>query len=85
VRLDRRRRLLEQFDTARSQLDAAPAVSSYQLHARQALELLTRGQAGSAFDIGQESDKTRDRYGRSRFAQSVLLARRLVERDVSLV
>ncbi|MEE3367565.1 MAG: DUF1501 domain-containing protein [Planctomycetota bacterium] len=85
LRLDRRRRLLEQFDSTRGHLDRAPAVSSYQLQARQALDLLTRGQAGTAFDLGEESDKTRDRYGRSRFAQSVLLARRLIERNVSLV
>ncbi len=85
LRLDRRRQLLDQFDAARNHLDRAPAVSSYQLHAQQALDLLTRGRAGTAFDISQESDKTRDRYGRSRYGQSVLLARRLVERGVSLV
>ena len=85
LRLHRRRQLLDQFDAARNHLDRAPAGSSYQLHAQQALDLLTRGRAGTAFDISQESDKTRDRYGRSRYAQSVLLARRLVERGVSLV
>ena len=32
-----------------------------------------------AFDLSQESEKTKDRYGRNRPGQSVLLARRLVE------
>src|SRR2546423_3844146 len=32
-----------------------------------------------AFDLSQESDKTKDGYGRNRPGQSVLLARRLVE------
>ena len=85
LRLQRRRRLLDQIDDAHSHLDSAPSVGTYQAHARQALELLTRGKAGAAFDLSRESDKTRDRYGRSRYAQSVLLARRLIEADVSLV
>ena len=37
------------------------------------------------FDLSQESEATRDRYGRTRWAQSVLLARRMVEAGVSLV
>ena len=32
-----------------------------------------------AFDLSQEPEKTKDRYGRNRVGQSVLLARRLVE------
>ena len=84
-RIQQRRRLLEQFDNAAAHFDQDPAVSSYNLHARQALDLLSRQQTSNAFDLGQESDSTRDRYGRSRYAQSVLLARRLIERNVSLV
>jgi uncharacterized protein (DUF1501 family) len=34
------------------------------------------------FDLAQESDELRDRYGRTTFGQSCLLARRLVERGV---
>ena len=33
----------------------------------------------NAFDLTQESEQTRDRYGRHRVVQSLLLARRLVE------
>lgn len=38
-----------------------------------------------AFDLREESDAVRDRYGRTQFGQSLLLARRLVESRVSLV
>ena len=38
-----------------------------------------------AFDLGQESDKTRDTYGRHMFGQSLLLARRLVQAGVPVV
>jgi uncharacterized protein (DUF1501 family) len=50
-----------------------------------ALELLRNEETHRAFAIDQESQATRDRYGRHRFGQSVLLARRLVEAGVSLV
>jgi hypothetical protein len=52
---------------------------------RKAFELVSSGAARAAFDIDREPDRLRDRYGRSRFAQSCLLARRLVEAGVSLV
>ena len=38
-----------------------------------------------AFDLTQESDAVRDRYGRNNFGQGCLLARRLVENDVRFV
>src|SRR5690606_13473705 len=38
-----------------------------------------------AFDIHQEADQTRDRYGRNIHGQCVLLARRLVEHGVPFV
>jgi uncharacterized protein (DUF1501 family) len=38
-----------------------------------------------AFDLTQESDATRDRYGRTPFGQGCLLARRLIEQGVTCV
>jgi len=52
---------------------------------QQALDLLGGRRARSAFDLSLESPATRERYGLSRWAQSVLLARRLIEAGVSLV
>lgn len=40
--------------------------------------------ASDAFDIERESPKTRDEYGRTHFANSCLLARRLAERGVRI-
>src|SRR6185437_9999036 len=42
-------------------------------------------QARAAFALEQEPASVRDRYGRSRFGQSCLLARRLIERGVRFV
>ena len=50
-----------------------------------AVDLLQDAATRKAFAIEQEPTAVRDRYGRNRFGQSVLLARRLVEAGVSLV
>jgi len=47
--------------------------------------MLLSGRVARAFDIGREDPKTRDRYGRNTFGQSILLARRLVEAGVPIV
>ncbi|MEX2174791.1 MAG: DUF1501 domain-containing protein [Pirellulaceae bacterium] len=54
-------------------------------HQRAALDMLTSRRVRDAFDISQESDTTRDSYGRHTFGQSALLARRLVEHGVTFV
>jgi hypothetical protein len=51
----------------------------------QAYRLLTSAHAKTAFDLSQESESTRARYGPRMFGQSCLLARRLVERGVPFV
>jgi hypothetical protein len=45
----------------------------------QALQMILSPHVRNAFDLTQESEQTRDRYGRHRVGQSLLLARRLVE------
>lgn len=52
---------------------------------QQAFDLLRSKESRAAFDLSQEPDAVRDRYGRTQFGQSVLLARRLIEAGVSLV
>lgn len=61
------------------------AVSAWSAWQRKALDLLHAPQTRAAFDIAQEPEAIRDRYGRNRFGQSVLLARRLIESGVGLV
>jgi hypothetical protein len=58
---------------------------TFEASTRKAFELVSSGAARAAFDLDREPDRLRERYGRSRFAQSCLLARRLVEAGVSLV
>ena len=45
----------------------------------------TLGDARKLFDLSQEKPELRDRYGRNRFGQSCLMARRLVERGVPYI
>jgi uncharacterized protein (DUF1501 family) len=50
-----------------------------------AVSMLTSGRAKKAFDLAQEPETVRDRYGRHCWGQRALLARRLVEAGVSFV
>jgi len=52
---------------------------------QQAAEVLTSGAVARAFDIRQEPERTRDRYGRHTFGQSLLLARRLAQAGVKVI
>lgn len=46
---------------------------------------LILGEERKVFDLSQEPDAVRDRYGRNKFGQSCLVARRLVEKGVPYV
>jgi hypothetical protein len=85
LRLERRLSLLDQVNTHLDAVAASPAAVGFDRQTRQALDLLGGSAVRQAFDLSRESDATRDRYGRTTWAQSVLLARRLVEAGVSLV
>lgn len=50
-----------------------------------AYTLLSSSEARAAFDLKKEPDAVRNAYGRNRFGQSCLLARRLVETGVRFV
>ncbi len=51
----------------------------------QAMRMVTSPLVRRAFDLNEESLKTRDRYGRNEYGESFLLARRLIEAGVKLV
>ncbi len=85
LRVDRRRSLLANVNGHLDRIDRSHSVERWNGLRQKAFDLLRSPAARSAFAIEQESDKVRDRYGRNRFGQSVLLARRLVESGVSLV
>jgi uncharacterized protein (DUF1501 family) len=50
-----------------------------------AFRLMSSRQAREAFDLHQEPGRVREAYGMTRFGQSCLLARRLIERGVRFV
>lgn len=81
-RLGRRRRL-------NAELDSAPAddlrLADRDRFERQAFEILTGEATQRAFRIDREDPRTRDRYGRNIYGQSVLLARRLIEAGTRVV
>lgn len=85
LRFEERRSLLEQVNRHLDGQVRSTAGRNYQHQFQQALDLMQSGAVRRAFDLQQESPSLRDRYGRSRYAQSLLLARRLVESGISLV
>src|SRR4029077_17259099 len=54
-------------------------------HQERAFNLILAPQTRTAFDLNAEPNPVRDRYGRHRFGQGVLLARRLFEQGGPLV
>lgn len=79
VRLGDRRFLRDRFDALRRELDVQGQLDGADQFRALALQMLTRPEAGRAFDLGLESDRLRDRYGRNIWGQGCLLARRLAE------
>ena len=85
VRLERRAKLRDVLSDATPEIEKA--VENYNLddYYKKAMNLIVSGRARDAFDLNQEPDKLRDRYGRNTFGQSALLARRLVEAGTRVV
>lgn len=79
--LNDRAKLLGQID--RNRLPGAPARAS--AYRDRAIKLATSPEVAKLFDMSRESERTRDRYGRHRLGQSMLLTRRLVEGGVNFV
>ncbi len=84
-RLDDRQSLLQQVESRLDQLEKVGSLGSMSQHYSRAFDLLASAVGRSAFDLTEESDELRDRYGRNPHGQSVLQARRLIERGVPLV
>ena len=87
TRLDRRKKIVGAFDEFSRAKDAA-ASSNSDPNLERAYNLLASPDAKKAFDLADEPDNVRNRYGRGSgngIGQSCLLARRLVERGVPFV
>jgi hypothetical protein len=74
-----RRNLLKSFDTLRRDIDDSGVMQGLDTFKTQALEMVAGDRMREAFDLNAEASDLRDRYGRHRYGQSALLARRLIE------
>lgn len=84
-RMANRQQLLAAFAKADAHVGEIAAVVKLDDYRLRALEMLTSPTAAAAFDLSKEPTAVADRYGRTRFGQSCLLARRLVEAGVPFV
>ena len=85
-RVDRRRKMLSVIDDLQKETDLQPAAfEALDEHYKAALNMITAPETKKAFEIDSEDGKLRDRYGRNRFGQSCLLARRLIQAGVRFV
>ncbi|GAB4143008.1 MAG: DUF1501 domain-containing protein [Planctomycetaceae bacterium] len=84
-RLSSRRRLLANIDRQQRKIEQTASIIGMDQYYDRAWTMLTSSRAKNAFDIHQEPAEVRDRYGRTKVGQSMLLARRLVESGVRFV
>ena len=82
--MERRYTLLNQLDTFAAEGKGAPAVEQFGKAGDEAKTILF-GKAAEIFNLALEPKEVRDRYGMTRFGQSCLCARRLVEAGVPYV
>ena len=85
ARLEDRRGLLEALDRQAGLMDRLSAARGLQTHQARAFTMLSSPRLRKAFELGSETPKVRDSYGRTSFGQCTLLARRLIEAGVRLV
>lgn len=84
-RLSDRIVLRQQLDKMERAFDKEGELGALDQFETQAMTLLTSPKTRDAFDLAKEDAHTRDRYGRNRWGQQLLLARRLVESGVEVV
>ena len=83
--LSSRRTLGQQINNLSRALDRSPQIERLDKFSQQAYSLLTSRETREVFNLSSESDDLRTRYGRFRFGQCCLMARRLVEAGVRFV
>ncbi len=79
-----RRDFLHKLDSLGKSMPGNPQFEQSDLCEKKAYELMF-GEARKLFDLTTEKNDLRDRYGRTTFGQSCLMARRLVERGVPYI
>jgi hypothetical protein len=84
-RIEQRLGLLAELDQMRRELDVTGSMEAMDGYQQQAVDMLTGGRVQKAFDLRDEPEEVRQRYGKHLWCQQALLARRLVEAGVSFV
>ncbi len=82
-RQQERREYLHKLDSLAQAMKGDPQLAALEETEKQAYDMLADG--AKVFDLTQETDEVRLRYGRNKFGQSCLAARRLVEKGVPYV
>jgi hypothetical protein len=85
IRLGDRVALRQSLDRMERSFDREGELDALDQFEAQARTLLTDPKTRDAFDLSKEDPRVRDRYGRNRWGQQLLLARRLVEAGVEIV
>ncbi len=85
TRLERRARLRTVIDEGMPELEKATAKYDLDEYYGKALGLVISGRARKAFELAQEKQEMREKYGMNTFGQSCLLARRLIEAGTRFV
>lgn len=83
-RLERRRDLLKGMDRVQERVESIGAEAHSAAYQR-AFSIVTSPEAKKAFNVAEEPQALRDRYGKHEFGQSCLLGRRLIEAGVRYV
>jgi uncharacterized protein (DUF1501 family) len=85
VRAKRRQKMRAAVEGALETFEKNPSGKQVDENFELAYRLMTSKQAREAFALDKEPERVRERYGRTRFGQSCLLARRLIEAGVRFV
>jgi uncharacterized protein (DUF1501 family) len=83
-RQKKRRELLDQLDTLEHTMPSNPQLAALTQAENQAYEMIL-GDGGKVFDLTQEPEGLRERYGKNTFGQACLAARRLAEKGVPYI
>ncbi len=85
IRAERRQKLRDAVDGATNTFEQSAQAKQLDDNFKLAYKLMSSAKAREAFALEKEPEKTRERYGRTRFGQCCLMARRLIEAGVRFV
>src|SRR5437764_3651615 len=85
IRAERRQKMRQAVDGAFLAFEKDPQARQMDDNFHLAYRLMSSKPAREAFALDKEPNAVRDRYGRTRFGQSCLMARRLIERGCRFV